>query len=95
MLRGPLIELKSERYRIVEIKKKTTAKMFGNIKLGDVLTFSTNLNGGSYQNKTLTATLERTNESIEKTFVEISNNLKPFVLEIATETNKIEFGMEK
>lgn len=89
------IQIKSERYRVVGMKKQTTAKVFENIRLGDVLTFSTNLGCSAYSKKTLKTTIGRTSQSVEKTFVELNKLLDNFYLEIATEENRIEFKMEK
>lgn len=85
------IMMTSERYRVMEIKKKTNAKMFKNIQLGDVITFKTPVKhaggyGGTYATGIIT-TLERTNETAVKTFNELPKILKNFTLEIATDEN--------
>lgn len=85
------IMMTSERYRVMEIKKKTNAKMFKNIQLGDVITFKTPVKrAGGFRgtNATwITTTLERTNETAFKTFNELPEILKNFTLEIATDEN--------
>lgn len=85
----------SERYRVMKIKKKTAAKMFKNVQVGDVLTFRTPIrraggNGGTYATG-ITTTLERTKESTVKTFNELPTILQNFILEIATEENEFDF----
>ena len=69
-----IITMKSEKLKIIEIKKKTTAKMFKDLKVGDVLQFSTEVKdvGRGYRGRTYATDIKvvniTTGDKVNKTF---------------------------
>lgn len=77
------VRLKSEKYRVVKVKNKTTAKGFKEMKPGDIIQFSTVIEErrSGYSIDVKVENLSKPGNSASKTIVEIPKFIKNLVLE--------------
>jgi len=78
------IKLKSAVYEVVEVKSKTSAKMFKSLQVGDTVQFEVEIekagrNGGTYATY-IKATNTSTKETTRKSFNQLPDILTKFVL---------------
>lgn len=84
-----IIVLKSEILTVKEIKKKSTAKMFGSLIVGDNIQFMIELErvgwraSGTYA-PFITALNLKTGEHVDRSFNQMATVIKPFVFEKLT-----------
>lgn len=77
------VKLKSEKYRVVKVKSKTTAKGFKEIEPGDIIQFSTVIEKrrSGYSIDVQVENLSKPGNSASKTIIEIPKFIKNLVLE--------------
>lgn len=77
------VRLKSEKYRVVRVKSKTTAKGFKEIEPGDIIQFSSVIEKrrSGYSIDVKVENLSKPGNSASKTIIEIPKFIKNLVLE--------------